>query len=222
MLRRLTSGSGTMFYRDCTAATHILTTSCPSPQEHLHHLWQVFQRLHNHGVISKCEFRATSLQFLGHRIDGTGIQPLEREVQTVSSPKLCTYSKMCESLWLVNFYHCFHPHAADLLISLHELPFRSTQSTKPLVWTKQAYSAFNAAKETLVNAMLLSHLQPNAHLAIMSDAYDIAVGTILQQRIGNQWETISYFSRKLTPTEQCYSTFDWELLAIYLAICHFH
>lgn len=48
-----------------------------SPQEHLHvHLRQVFQHLHDHGVIinpSKYEFGATSLHFLGHQIEGTGI-----------------------------------------------------------------------------------------------------------------------------------------------------
>ena len=32
---------------------------------------------------------------------------------------------------------------------------------------------------------------------------------------------LSYFSRKLSPTEQCYSTFDRELLAVYCAIRHF-
>ena len=35
------------------------------------------------------------------------------------------------------------------------------------------------------------------------------------------WHPISFFSRKLTPTETRYSTFDRELLAVYLAIRHF-
>ena len=35
------------------------------------------------------------------------------------------------------------------------------------------------------------------------------------------WCPISYFLQKLRPAERRYSTFDRELLAIYLTICHF-
>ena len=55
----------------------------------------------------------------------------------------------------------------------------------------------------------------------MADASDKAVGAVLQQRIENQWFPIAYFSRKLKPSETRYSTFDRELLAVYLVIKHF-
>ena len=48
------------------------------------------------------------------------------------------------------------------------------------------------------------------------------VGAVLQQHINGNWHPISFFSRKLTPAETRYSTFDRELLAVYLAIKHFH
>ena len=43
----------------------------------------------------------------------------------------------------------------------------------------------------------------------------------IQQYNNNSWCPFSFFSRKLTPTETCYSTFDTELLAIYQSIRHF-
>ena len=54
----------------------------------------------------------------------------------------------------------------------------------------------------------------------MTDASDTAVGAVLQQYINGTWRPIS-FSRKMTPAETRYSTFDRELLAVYLAITHF-
>ena len=81
--------------------------------------------------------------------------------------------------------------------------------------------AFQAAKEALANASLLSHPLPAAPLAIMSDASDIPIGAVLQQRIDGHWHPISYFSKKLTPAEARYSVFDRELLAIYRSIRHF-
>ena len=55
----------------------------------------------------------------------------------------------------------------------------------------------------------------------MTDASDVAVGAVLQQSVHDQWQPIPYYSHKLSPTECRYSTFDRELLAVYLAIKHF-
>ena len=56
----------------------------------------------------------------------------------------------------------------------------------------------------------------------MTDASDVAVGAALQQQINGEWQPIAYFSKKMKPAETRYSTFDRELLAVYLAIKHFH
>ena len=48
----------------------------------------------------------------------------------------------------------------------------------------------------------------------------MAVGAVLQQYIAGTWHPISFFSRKMKPAETRYSTFDRELLAVYLAIRH--
>ena len=55
----------------------------------------------------------------------------------------------------------------------------------------------------------------------MTDALNIAAGAVLQQLVDNSWQPISYFSRKFSPAETRYSTFDRELLAVYLAVKHF-
>jgi hypothetical protein len=43
----------------------------------------------------------------------------------------------------------------------------------------------------------------------------------MQQKSGNHWQPLGFFSRKLTDTESRYSTFDRELLAAHAAIKHF-
>ena len=55
----------------------------------------------------------------------------------------------------------------------------------------------------------------------MTDASNTAVGAVLQQLIDNTWRPIAFFSKTLKPQETRYSTFDRELLAVYLAIKHF-
>ena len=66
-----------------------------------------------------------------------------------------------------------------------------------------------------------THPKPFVPTSIMTDASDTAVGAVLQQQIDGDWQPIAYFSKKLRPAEIRYSTFDRELLGIYLAIKHF-
>ena len=82
-------------------------------------------------------------------------------------------------------------------------------------------TAFQDSKETLAAASLLVHPQPDAPTCILAGASDTAVEAVLQQRINSKWCPLAFFSRKLNSTQQKYSTFDRELLAIYLSIQHF-
>ena len=49
----------------------------------------------------------------------------------------------------------------------------------------------------------------------------MAVGGVIEQKINNKWQPLAFFSKQLRKPEQCYSAFDRELLALYLAIRHF-
>ncbi|HBK84185.1 MAG TPA: hypothetical protein DDZ41_11445, partial [Flavobacterium sp.] len=68
---------------------------------------------------------------------------------------------------------------------------------------------------------LLAHPLHDGLISITTDASNTAVGAVLQQFNNNNWEPLSFFSKKLSTTEIKYSAFDRELLAIYLAIKHF-
>jgi hypothetical protein len=55
----------------------------------------------------------------------------------------------------------------------------------------------------------------------MTDASDVAVGAVLQQRVNNVWQPLGFFTKRLQPAETRDSTFGRELLAVYLSIRHF-
>ena len=194
-------------------------------EEHKQHLQLVLNHFQEYGVIinpPKCQFGATQLDFLGHRVNSQGICPLPDKVQAIQDfPEPKTQRKLREFLGLVNFYHRFIPHCAHELQPLHKLLTVSKHKTKDIQWTDETSKAFAAVKQALIQATLLVHPKPEAATNIMSDASDIAVGAVLQQYINNQWCPVAFFSKKLKPAETKYSTFDRELLAAYLAIKHF-
>ena len=191
-------------------------------EQHLQHLREVFNRFEHFGIVvnhHKCELGVSSLQFLGHHVSKEGISPLPSKVEVIRNfPPPTSQRKLREFLGLINFYHRFIPRCADILQPIHSLlKKRSTE----LHWSTAATDAFARIKRTLADLTLLSHPVPDADLSIMTDASNTAVGAVLQQLVANIWKPIAYYSRKLTPAETRYSTFDRELLAIYQAIRHF-
>ncbi len=94
-------------------------------------------------------------------------------------------------------------------------------SPKVLLWSPAADAAFVAAKAALVAAVPLCHPAPNAVLSLAVDASDSHVGGVLQQKVGNGWKPLAFYSKKLASAEVKYSTFDRELLAAFSTIRHF-
>jgi hypothetical protein len=82
-------------------------------------------------------------------------------------------------------------------------------------------TAFAAAKKALVATVPLSHPLPGAVLSLAADATDTHVGAVPQQQVGQHWQPLGFFSKKLSKSEVNYSTFDRELLAAVSGIKHF-
>ena len=148
-----------------------------------------------------------------------GIRPLEEKVEVVREfPLPNTQRKLRTFLGLVNFYHRFIPNGATILQPLHSLLKRTKRPSDAPEWTEVTVAAFNNIKHALANASLLVHPTADAPTSVMTDASDIAVGAVLQQHINGQWCPLAFLSRALKPAETRYSTYDRELLAIYLTI----
>ena len=96
-----------------------------TPEQHLNDLRTVFERLAADGIIinpNKCVFRVSELDFLGHHIDKRGITPLPEKVQAVRDfPQPQSQRQLRQFIGLVNFYHRFLPHCAQLMQPLHAL-----------------------------------------------------------------------------------------------------
>lgn len=198
----------------------------PSLAEHEQHVCAVLQRLQTYGVVinpKKCVFAASAVPFLGHRLSAEGINPLPEKTQDiVSFPKPQTQAQLRRFLGMMAFYHRFIPGAAAHLQPLHALLVTAGKKSRlPVKWTPGSEQAFSTAKQHMVNAVRLVHPVKEAPISLQVDASDTAIGAVLQQFVGNQWQPLCFFSKVLRPPERRYSTFGRELLAVYLAIRRF-
>ena len=162
-----------------------------NPQEHKQHLKQVFDRFKQFGVIvnpTKCQFGVSELTFLGHSLNSHGIRQLQDKVKVIQEfPQPSTRRKLCEFLGLVNFYHRFIPHCADILQPLHTLLASANNNHNILQWNDESLQAFSQITQAIADVSLLSHPHADVPINIMTDASDTAVGPVLQQHINSEW-----------------------------------
>ena len=195
-------------------------------EEHKEHLKMVFQRIDQYGLcinIAKSEFGVEDLEFLGYRITPAGSSPLPYKVQAILEYKLpTTIQDLRTFLGMVNFYRRHLKNAAQTQAPLHELLKGAKKKDKrPVPWTDETRTQFEKCKADLAEAALLSFPKPGLPLVLCTDASDWAVGAVLQQYEEGAWRPIAFYSKKLNGTQKAYSTYDRELLGIFLSVKHF-
>ena len=143
----------------------------------------------------------SEIDFLGHRVSSEGIRPLPSKVKTISDFPLPTSVGLLEQfIGMVNFYHVFVPHAAEVMKPLYGA-LSGKPHPKVLNWTTEMTRAFEEAKNQLAHATLLHHPVPGAKTALTTDASDFAIGAVLEQQIKGEWQPLAFFSRQLNKTE---------------------
>lgn len=196
-----------------------------SESEHEDHLRQIFTRMKDYGMLintAKCVFGKSEVTFLGYHISQHGTKPLEGKVAAIKEfPVPKTAKQLRRFLGMLNFYRRFIPQAAQIQAPLNALLTGSIKASHPVDISGDSLKAFEACKESLCNAALLAHPDSKAKLGLVTDASDFAIGGVLQQLMEGNWQPLAFFSRKLSPTQQKYSPYDRELLAIYESIKYF-
>lgn len=197
-----------------------------SETDHINDLDEVFKRLNKYGVTintSKCAFGKTELTFLGYNVTCDGIKPDEEKVKAISEyPQPNTIEELRRFLGLINFYRTSIPRAAETQTVLDKYLHNSKKRDKTkIIWTEESIKAFNDSKKIISEAVTLAHPDPDAKLVLMTDASNSCVGAALHQVINEELQPLGFYSKKLNNAQTKYSTYDRELLAIYMAIKHF-
>jgi hypothetical protein len=191
------------------AYMHNSRAGSPDRQTHLRHLKAFFTALATNGLainLEKCVFAAPSLEILGHTISVMGAAPTADHAPEIENyPPNQDIKQLQHFLGMVNFYHRFLPKCAQILKPLTDL---LKGGAKKLEWTVSTQEAFQNAKRLLAAAVSLQHPAPNAELSSATDASDTHIGRVMQQKSGDHWRPLGFFSRKLTDTESRSSTFD--------------
>lgn len=197
-----------------------------SVDQHIDHLRQVFQRLQQNNLsinISKCHLGKDEVKFLGHLITPDGLRPLPEKIEVIKNFPLPTFAmELKRFLAMINFYRRFIPLAVKNQIPLQKLIIGNKKNdTTKIDWTEEGMQCFESCKNDLAENTLLAYPAVNAEIALYVDASDIAVGAVLHQITNGIAQPLGFFSKKLTDAQRKYSTYDRELLAMFMGVKYF-
>ena len=150
-------------------------------EKHLKHIHLVLGKLRKHhlyGKLSKCEFLKNEVEYLGHHISALGISVDQHKVEAIKSwPTPTNVSELRSFLGLANYYRKFVKGFSAIASPLTSLLHKD----KPYLWEKEQQSAFNALKQSLTSAPVLTLPDPTKPFTLTTDASDFAIGAVLSQ-----------------------------------------
>jgi hypothetical protein len=115
-----------------------------------------------------------------------------------------------------NFYRRFVKKYAKGTAPVSEL--LKKKASGKWEWTQHAEIALQKLKRAFIEAPILQHFDPEKPITPQTDASGFAIAGIFNQFDGfGVLRPTAFYSRKCTPTEQNYETYDRELLAIVVA-----
>ena len=176
-------------------------------EENLKNVEQVLLR--QYGVKAKkekCVFLSKTVEYLGHRIDESGLHTLDSKVTAVTkAPRPKNVQELRSFLGLVHYYHKFMPNLATLLHPLNDL----LKSGNTWRWSKECTRAFDEAKKLLVTVPVLAHFDPSLPIKLAGDASAYGIGAVISHVFPDgQERPIAFSSRTLSKTEKNYGQIE--------------
>ena len=189
---------------------------------HLDRIEAFFRAVKDAGLVinlSKCEFVKAQVKYLGHKVGLGRLLPKDANIESVYKfPVPVCKRQVRRFLGLVGYYRRFVKNFTEISFPLTEL----LKKQRKFAWGDDCQSAFDKLRAVLTNHPILHSPDWSKPFVLATDASDVGVGAVLLQSDSQGIEhPISYFSKKLSPSQRKYSTVEKEALALILALQHF-
>ena len=132
-------------------------------EDHLQHIEMVFERLEEAGLnvkLSKCEFFWKQLQFLGHVISDTGLQPDMEMPPPQTIKEVHSFTGMC------SYYRRYFTNFSEQAIPIIALSRKNAK----FIWSEDCQMAFDYLKTCFTNTPVLAHVDPQKPYVLYMDA----------------------------------------------------
>ncbi|CAF4776799.1 unnamed protein product, partial [Rotaria sp. Silwood2] len=165
----------------------------------------------------KCAIAAKKIEFLGHIVSTTTVQPTPEKIQTILDiPPPRTLSQANKFLGKIGYYRKFLHDFAATAAPLHKVTNKTRTKQHEFYWHAEQQATFEQFKKILTTSPLFLHFpDPSRPFILSTDASLTRIAGILKQKSSTGVKICYYKSRLLSDIERRYSTTEREALAIY-------
>jgi len=169
--------------------------------------------------IDKCRFLCTEIEFLGYHVSENGIRPTKSGVETIENyPIPQSMRSLQRFVGMASYYRKYIEGFSIIAKPLYDLLRKNVE----FYFGEQQLKAFQALKQKLQQAPVLSIYSPYDETELHTDASAHGYGAVLMQKKKNsKFHPVSYFSKRTTDTESRYHSFELETLAVIYALRRF-
>ena len=191
-------------------------------EEHVKVLKELFSRMKSANFTarpSKCVLGTTKVNFVGHVLEGmqSSMSPQEVNIDKVkNAPRPKTKKEVRSFLGLTGFYREYIPSYASIAVPLTEMTRKGQPNN--VQWSPAAENAYLALKDRIVSKPILRLPDQAKTFILRTDASDLGIGAMLLQESDGKLFPVSFASKKLSGSQQKYSTIEKECLALVWAI----
>ena len=195
------------------------------PEEHLHRMRVVFDRLLEHSLKlkpSKCEVFKPEINYLAHHVSQKGVLPSKKNLESIAQcPPPDTYTKVKSFVGLVGHYRHFIKGFAKIAVPLYDLTSSDKKDKKSehVDLSPEALEAFDHLKAACLQAPILAFLDFDKPFLLEMDTSGKGLGAVLSQKQEDgRYHPIAYASHVMNETEQRYHSNKQEFLALKWAV----
>lgn len=183
--------------------------------EELEKVLKAFEKYNLTINLEKCRFFQSKIEYLGREISSEGVRPGINKIRAVMlTPDPINVKQVRQFLGLAGYFRKFVKNFANKLAPLTNL----LKKNAVWKWGLEQSQAVREIKEVLSTRPVLAIFNPSLETEVHTDASSIGLGAILIQKSGNEKRVVCYYSRKTSPEEQKYHSYDLETLAVYVAL----
>ena len=212
-------------FKATNKGTHIITddvlivgSDSSSNGSHDYCLIQVLNKCHEISLKlnpGKCIFKSTQVLFFRHLVTSDRLKPDPSKINAIANmPAPQNKMQLQSFVGLCNYLTSYVSHLTDVLAPLCGLTVKSIE----FEWSRMHNEAIKKAKQAIANSCTLQYFNSDEPIIIQVNASSIGVSAALMQ----QGKVISYHSRALTSTQQCYSNIERECYGLVNGVEHFH
>jgi transposase InsO family protein len=193
------------------------------PKQFLERLRKVLERFRKHNIFlkpNKCKFGMALVEYCGKQITKEGLSMSKKKIQKVLDfPKPKTAGQMKQFVGLINYFHDFCEHHAEIMKPLHDMIQNYQKKTRgrTLVWSEGGLIAFDRIIAEISKNHQMFFPREDCPIFLQTDASDYGIGAYCFQIVDNIEQPVAFVSKSLTATQYKWAIIQKEAYSMFYA-----